>query len=180
MFHSLHYSQESLRNVCLLQFSLISVQPLHFYISLWSLQIALVIDFLRVIIITSVLFGRSKAAYWLCWHKRCHKGLLHLQKIVSQPFLENREHIAIANLNIQKWHVYHHGCEGRKLQQKQLYFHKEKDWLDAVVTAENLTYLFLMQVNQINWFSMVKLREARSEEEIGLFITTRIHQFEEN
>ena len=24
---------------------------------------------------------------------------------------------------------------------EKLYFHKEKDWLDAVVTAENLSYL---------------------------------------
>ena len=30
----------------------------------------MVTDFPRVIIITSVLFGRSKAAYWLCWYKR--------------------------------------------------------------------------------------------------------------
>ena len=29
------------------------------------------------------------------------------------------------------------------------------------------------------WFLMVKLPEARSEREIGLFITTRIEQFEE-
>ena len=37
--------------------------------------------------------------------KTCHKGLLHLQKIVSQPFSANREpHTAIANLNIEKWH----------------------------------------------------------------------------
>ena len=38
-----------------------------------------------------------------------------------------------------------------KFNEKTL-FHKEKDWLDAVVNAENLTYLFLMQVLQINWF----------------------------
>ena len=51
--------------------------------------------------------------------KICHKGLLHLQKIVWQPFSANREpHTTIANLNIQKWHVYHHGCQGRKLQRK--------------------------------------------------------------
>ena len=38
--------------------------------------------------------------------KICHKGLLHLQKIVSQPFSANREPpTAIANLNIQKWHT---------------------------------------------------------------------------
>ena len=39
--------------------------------------------------------------------KICHKNLLHLQKIVSQAFSENSEpHTAIANLNIQKLHVY--------------------------------------------------------------------------
>ena len=37
-----------------------------------------------------------------------------------------------------------------------------------------------MQVLQINLFSMVKLRETRGEREIGLFITTRIQQFEES
>ena len=30
------------------------------------------------------------------------------------------------SMNIQKWHVYHHGCQGRKRQRKKLYFHKEK------------------------------------------------------
>ena len=35
--------------------------------------------------------------------KICHKGILHLQKIVSEPFSANREpHTVIANLNIQK------------------------------------------------------------------------------
>ena len=68
---------------------------------------------------------------------------------------------------------------GKETLTKKLYFHKEKDWLDTAVTAENLSYLFLMQVLQINWFSVVKLREARIEIEIGLFITTRIQQFEE-
>ena len=37
-----------------------------------------------------------------------------------------------------------------------------------------------MQVLQINWFSMVKLRETRSEREKGLFIATRIQQFEKS
>ena len=55
--------------------------------------------------------------------KICHKGLLHLLKIVSQPFLANREpHTVIANLSIQKWHAYHHGCQGRKLQRKHFIF----------------------------------------------------------
>ena len=33
---------------------------------------------------------------------------------------------------------------------KKLYLHKEKDCLDAVVNAENVTYLLRMQVPQIN------------------------------
>ena len=68
---------------------------------------------------------------------------------------------------------------GKETSTKKLYFHKEKDWLDDVVTAENLSYLVRIQVLQINWFSMGKLREARSERETGLFITTQIQQFEE-
>ena len=35
--------------------------------------------------------------------------------------------LSVKNVNIQKWHVYYHGCQGRKLQRKKLYFHKEKD-----------------------------------------------------
>ena len=59
--------------------------------------------------------------------KICHKGLLHLHKIVLQPFSANREpHTAIANLNIQKGHVYHHGCQGRKLQRKKTLFSQEE------------------------------------------------------
>ena len=54
--------------------------------------------------------------------KMCHKGFLHLQKIVWQPFSANRKpHTAIANLNMQKWHVCHRGCQGRKLQGKTLF-----------------------------------------------------------
>ena len=65
VFHFLHCSQQSLHHVYFLQFSLISVRPAHFYISLWNLQIALVTDVPRVIIITLVLFGQSKAAHRL-------------------------------------------------------------------------------------------------------------------
>ena len=64
-FHFLHQSQQSLHHVYFLQFSLISVRPLHCDISLWNLKIALVTYVPRVIIITLVLFGKSKAAYWL-------------------------------------------------------------------------------------------------------------------
>ena len=54
--------------------------------------------------------------------------ICHLQKVVSQPFLANREpHTVIANLNIQKWHVYHHGMSGKETLTKKLYFHKDKD-----------------------------------------------------
>ena len=69
LFHFLHQSQQSLHHVYFLQFSLISVRPLHFDISLWNLKIALVTYVPRVIIITLVLFGQSKAAYWLRWCK---------------------------------------------------------------------------------------------------------------
>ena len=69
VFHFLHYSQQLLHHVYFLQFSLTSVWPPHFYISLWNLQIALVTDVPKVIIITLVLFGQSKAAYWQRWYK---------------------------------------------------------------------------------------------------------------
>ena len=59
--------------------------------------------------------------------KICHKGLSRLQKIVSQPFSANREpHTAVANPNIRKWHVYHHGCQGRKIQRKNFIFARRK------------------------------------------------------
>ena len=92
VFHSLHYSQKSLRT---------SV-------------------YIRVI---------KSGVLTMLIQKICHKGLLHLQKIVSQPFSANREpHTAIANLNIQKWHVYDHGCQsGKETSAKKLCFHKEKD-----------------------------------------------------
>ena len=56
-----------------------------------------------------------------------HKGPFHLQKIVSQPFSANGEpHTVIANLSIQKWHAYHHGCQERKLQRKNFIFKRRK------------------------------------------------------
>ena len=100
MFHSLHYSQESLRHVCSLQFSLISVRPLHCYISIWNLQIAQVTDFPGVIIITSVLFGRSKAAYWLCWYKR------YVAKVfcIYRKLFRNRSQRTVSlTLRLQTW-----------------------------------------------------------------------------
>ena len=154
--------------------------PLHFHISLWNLQIALVTDFARVIIITSVLFRRSRAEYWLCWYKR------YVTKVfcIYRKLLRNRSQRTLSfTLWLQTW-TYRNGmCIIMDFREgnfnEKLYFHKEKDWLDAVVTAKNLAYLFLMQVLQINWFSMVKLREARSKRDICLFITTHIQQFEE-
>ena len=66
--------------------------------------------------------------------KICHKDLLHLQKIVSQPSSVNREpHTEIANLNIQKWFlVSRNACvsswiSGKETSTKKLYFHKKKD-----------------------------------------------------
>ena len=97
VFHSLHYSQESLCHACSNRF----LQGNYHHISfIWAIK---------------------SGVLTMLTQKICHKGLLHLQKIVSQP------HTAFANLNIQKWDVYHHKCQGRKLQQKKLYFHKEKD-----------------------------------------------------
>ena len=59
--------------------------------------------------------------------KICHKGPLHLEKITSQPFSASHEaHTVIANLTIQKWHAYHHGCQGRKLQWKNFIFTRRK------------------------------------------------------
>ena len=81
LFHFLHQSQRSLHHVYFLQLSLISVRPLHFDISLWNLKIALVTDVPRVIIITLVLFGQSKAA------NICHKGFFLFTKFVSQSIL---------------------------------------------------------------------------------------------
>ena len=164
VFHSLYYIQESLHHVCFLQFSFISVQPLHCYISLWNFQIALVTDFPRVIIITSVLILRSKVAYWPCWYKR----------YVTKAFCIYRKlfcNCCQRTVILQTW-TYRNGMwiimdvrEGNF--NGKLYFHKEKDWLDAVVTAENLSYLLLIQVLQINCFWLVKLREARSERKIA-------------
>ena len=32
----------------------------------------------------------------------------------------------VKNLNIQKWHGYYHGCQGRKLQRKNFIFTRRK------------------------------------------------------
>ena len=137
VLHSLHYNQESLRHVCFLQFSLISVRPLHFYVSLWNLQIALVTDFPRVIIIISILFGPSKAVYWLCWYK----GYVTKVFCIYRKLFLNRSQRAVSlTLRLQTW-TYRNGmCIIMDVREgnfnEKLYFHKEKDWLDTVVTAE--------------------------------------------
>ena len=123
MFHSLHYSQESLRHVCFLQFDLCPASTLlqqslksstrpgnrflqgndHHISFIWAIKSGVLTE--------------------MFIQKICHKGLLQLQKIVSQPFSANRElHTAIANMNIQKWHVYHHRCQERNLQRKNFIF----------------------------------------------------------
>ena len=74
---------------------------------------------------TSVLFGRSKAALI---QKICHKDLLHLQQIVSQPFSANHEpHTAIANLEHTEMACLSSWMSGKETSTKQLGFHKEKD-----------------------------------------------------
>ena len=56
-----------------------------------------------------------------------HKGLLHLQKIVLQPFSANREpHTVIANLNIQKWQAYRHGVREGNFNEKTLFSQGER------------------------------------------------------
>ena len=88
MFRFLHYSQQSLHRVYFLQFSLISVPPPHFY--LWNLQIALVTDVPRAIIITLILVAHSEVTYRLrlckiyvtrvfCFLKKCFAIVLSEQ-----------------------------------------------------------------------------------------------------
>ena len=58
--------------------------------------------------------------------RRC-SNCSKLKLPISQSFPADREsHTAIANLNILKWHVYHHGCQGRKLQRKNFIFTRTK------------------------------------------------------
>ena len=90
LFHFLHQRQQSLHQVYFLQFSLISVLPLHFDISLWNPKIALVTDVPRVIIITLVLFGQSKAAYWLRWCKIYVTKIFCIYKICFAVFLSEQ------------------------------------------------------------------------------------------
>ena len=173
VFHSLHYSQKSLPRVCFFSF-LWSLSGHCTFTSVFEIfKSPMVTDFPRVIIISSVLFRRSKAAYWLCWYKR------YVTKVfcVYRKLFRNRSQWTV-NLTpwLQTW-TYRNGmCIIINVREgnfnKILYLHMEKDWLDAVVTVENLTIPYAGA--SINWFLMGKLREARSERETGLFITTRI------
>ena len=110
VFHSLHYSQESLR---------------HFFSSVFfdiCPPTALLHQSLKSSNGTGNRFfsgnyhhisfiQRSKRRIDYVETKDMSQSCLHLQKIVSQPFSANREpHTAIANLNIEKWHTYHQGC----------------------------------------------------------------------
>ena len=38
-----------------------------------------------------------------------------LATVLSEPYVSHCQ----SNLNIQKWHVYYHGCQGKKLQRKE-------------------------------------------------------------
>ena len=164
VFHSLHYSHKSLRYFCFLQF-FISVRPHHFYMSLkssnrpdnrfpWGNYHH--ISFIRVIrscALTMLIQKMSKMSF--AFTENCFATVL------SEPWASHYdckpEHTEMAC--VSSW------MSRKETSTKKLDFHKEKDWLDAVVTAENLSYVFLMQMLQINWFSMAKLGEARSERE---------------
>ena len=92
------------------------------YISLWNLQIALVTLFPRVIIITLVLFGQSKAAYWQRSFCNC---------IDRKLFANRSQWIVSLTLSVKTWtyrngHVYYHRCQGRKLQRKNFVFIRRK------------------------------------------------------
>ena len=154
VFHCLHHSQETpLCHACFLQFSLISVRPLHFYISLWNLQIALVSDFPRVIIIISVFFGRSKT---MLTQKICHKGFC-----IHRKLFRNRSQWTVSfTLRLQTW-TYRNGMciimdvRERNLNEKKHYLHKEKDWLDAVVYGVPIASLLGLQYLHVEcqfWF----------------------------
>ena len=94
-------------------------------ISLWNLQIALVTDFPGVIIITSDLFGRSMAAYWLCWYKRyvtkvfCIYRKLFCNRL-SEPWASHcdckSEHSEMAY--VSSW------MSRKETSMNNLYFHK--------------------------------------------------------
>ena len=158
VFHFLHYSQQSLRHVYFLQFSSISVWPQHFYISLWNLQVVRVNDVPRVIIIALILFGQSKAAYWLRWYKiYVTKVFCIYQKIVSQSFSANsKSHTVSKNLEHTEMACLLSWMSGKETSVKKLYFYKEKDWWRITIIDDSSSYLFLMLFFRINSFPMMK------------------------
>ena len=173
VFHSLHSSQQSLQHVYFLQFSLISIRPPHFYINLWNLQIALVTDFPRVIIITLVLFRQSNAAYWLRWYKIHVTNVFCIhRKLFGSGFQRTmRLTLPVKNLNIQNGMFIIMDVREGNFSERTLFSQERR--LIITIIDDSLSYLFLMLVFQINSFSMTKPWEARNEWEIGLFIKTR-------
>ena len=131
VFHSLHYSQESLCHVCFLQFSLLSAQPLCFYISLWNLQIAHgnqfplgIYHYFRFIrAIKSMqhidyahikdMSQRSFAFAENCFATRCQRTVVSLT-----PWLQTWTYTEMAC--VSSW------MSGKETSTKKLYFHKEK------------------------------------------------------
>ena len=164
VFHSLHCSQKSLPRVCFFSF-LWSLSGHCTFTSVFEIfKSPMVTDFPRVIIISSVLFRRSKAAYWLCWYKR------YVTKVfcVYRKLFRNRSQWTVNLTPCCKPEHTEMACvsswmSGKETSTKKLYLHMEKDWLDTVATVENLTILYAGA--SINWFLMGKLREARSERE---------------
>ena len=128
VFHSLHYSQQSLQHVYFLQFFFDLYSTSAFLHQPLNLQIALVTDFPRVIIITLVLFRQSNAAYWLRWYTIYVTNVFCIhRKLFGSGFQRTmRLTLQVKNLNIQKWYVYYHECQGRKLQRENLIFTRRK------------------------------------------------------
>ena len=70
-----------------------------------------------------------------------------------------RPYLTLSVKNLNKWHAYYNGCQGRKL-----YFHKRKiDLRRITFTEDSSSYLFLMLVFRINSFSMTKEKNEREE-----------------
>ena len=41
--------------------------------------------------------------------------------------------LSVKNLKIQKWHVYYHGCQGRKFQRKDFTFTRRKNYVEELL-----------------------------------------------
>ena len=126
-------------------------------ISLWNLQIALVTYFPRIIIITLVLFGQSKAAYWLHWYKIC---VTKVFCIYRKLFHNHSQRTASLTLTVKTW-TYRNGMfnimdvrEGN-FSETTLFSQGERS-IRITITDDSSCYLFLMLVSEINSFSMIK------------------------